>query len=99
MNRFYVTSELGGCMELGEELVYLHRVLARRDLTINSSYSTNAWSVIVWFGGNGTQCQNIANRILIGAASALAYSEKAQGVGLLSSEVTEQAAEGKYILN
>ncbi len=99
MNRFYVPSELGGRMEIGEELLYLHRVLARRDLTINSTYSTNAWSVIVWIGGNANQCQNIASRILSGAAPALAYSEKAHGADLLSSEVTAQPAESKYILN
>lgn len=99
MNRFYVPSELGGRMEIGEELLYLHRVLARRDLTINSTYSTNAWSVIVWIGGNANQCQNIASRILSGAAPALAYSEKAHGADLLSSEVTAQATESKYVLN
>ncbi|KAF0597946.1 acyl-CoA dehydrogenase [Acinetobacter baumannii] len=99
MNRFYVPSELGGRMEIGEELLYLHRVLARRDLTINSTYSTNAWSVIVWIGGNANQCQNIANRILSGAAPALAYSEKAHGADLLSSEVTAQPSDSKYVLN
>ena len=97
MNRFYVPSELGGRMEIGEELLYLHRVLARRDLTINSTYSTNAWSVIVWIGGNANQCQNIASRILSGAAPALAYSEKAHGADLLSREVTAQSTESKYV--
>ena len=55
--------------------------------------------MIVWIGGNANQCQNIASRILSGAAPALAYSEKAHGADLLSSEVTAQPAESKYILN
>lgn len=95
VNRYYVPAELGGRMSSGEEVLALHRVLARRDLTVNSTYSTQAWSVSVWIAGTPQQKQSVARRLLAGGAPCLAYTEKAHGADLLAGAVTaERIADG-----
>lgn len=100
LNRYYVPPALGGNMRSAEEILAIHRVMARRDLTVNSTYSTQGWSVSVWMAGTPEQQQTVARRLLDGCAPCLAYTEKAHGADLLSGELTaERCEDGGYRLH
>lgn len=100
LNHFYVPTAWGGRMANAEELLALHRVLARRDLTVNSSYSVFAWSCSVWIAGTAAQKKRVAAKVLSGTSPCLAYTEKPHGADLLAGDLwAQRLPHGDYQLN
>lgn len=89
LHHYYVPKALGGRFVNCEEILALHRVIARRDLAVAITYSTVAWSTLIWIAGSNAQKEKMAGRILGGGvAPCLAYSEKEHGADLLGGSVT-----------
>jgi len=99
LQKFYVPVSLGGRLASGEEMLALHRVIASRDLTVNTTFSTQAWSLSAWIAGTEAQQRRIAGRILSGAAPCLGFTEKEHGADLLAGELrAEKVQDGSYVL-
>lgn len=101
LHHYYVPENLGGRFCSCEEILAIHRVLARRDMAIASTYSTVAWTMLIWIAGDDDQKRRMAQRILdCGAAPCLAYTEKDHGADLLHGGVTAvQMESGDFIVH
>jgi alkylation response protein AidB-like acyl-CoA dehydrogenase len=98
-HRYCVPAELGGELRWCEQFIMQARSLARRDLTVAISQSTQLWSVLVWLGGTDAQRRGLADAALRGEViPCLAYSESAHGADLMANDL-EAAGDGDgYVL-
>ena len=86
--RFYVPHELGGAWRGTDELIYVLRAVARRDLSVAIAHAkTFLGSAPVWVAGDERQRRRVARLVLEGKAVALGLTERAHGADLAASEV------------
>ena len=86
LHRFYVPCSVGGKLASLEELMWLVRAVARRNLTVAVCHSKTFLGVVnVWVVGTDTQKRHVADAILRGDQAALAYHEQAHGSDLLAT--------------
>ena len=94
LHRYYVPRALGGRLESLEELMWLVRAVARRNLTVAVCHCKTFLGVVnVWVAGAADQQRQVAEAILRGAQAALAYHEQAHGSDLLAT-TTEAVPDG-----
>ncbi|MFZ3558354.1 acyl-CoA dehydrogenase family protein [Streptomyces sp. BH055] len=104
-HRYFVPESLGGELRSTEELLTLTRVIARRDMNVAVSESTQVWMTLVWIGGDAEQrAKYAATMVRGGVVPCLAYSEPGHGADLAANEfaatperIPEAAAE-QYVL-
>ncbi|MEA5455190.1 acyl-CoA dehydrogenase family protein [Sinomonas sp. JGH33] len=99
-HRYCVPAELGGGLRWCEQFLMQARVLARRDLTVAISQSTQLWSVLVWLGGDAEQRRRLADEALRGEViPCLAYSERDHGADLTANDLTATTTPTGYVLD
>lgn len=77
----------------------LSRVIARRDMNVAVSESTQVWMMLAWIGGNPEQQAACAATVLRGGVvPCLAYSEPGHGADLAANEFTATPKNGQYVL-
>ncbi|GLV78351.1 acyl-CoA dehydrogenase family protein [Streptomyces hygroscopicus] len=99
--RYLVPRSLGGELASCEDILWLTRVLARRDMNVAVSESTQIWSLLVWLAGNDEQCRDFAGAMLAGGViPCLAYSESAHGADLGANEcVAVETGDAGYLVS
>lgn len=98
-HQYLVPLELGGRFDSCEEFMMLGRALARRDMSVAVSQSTQLWSMVTWIGGTGEQRRALAAQMLQGdVIPCLAYSESSHGADLLANEFQATPAADGYLL-
>ncbi|MFD7295641.1 acyl-CoA dehydrogenase family protein [Streptomyces sp. NPDC059897] len=86
-HRYFVPERLGGELRSTEELLTLTRVIARRDMNVAVSESTQVWMTLVWIGGDAEQrAKYAATMVRGGVVPCLAYSEPGHGADLAANE-------------
>ena len=100
-HRWFVPQRLGGDLRTAEELLMLARVIARRDMTVAVSESTQLWMMLVWIGGDRDQQARAAETVLRGGVvPCLAYSEPGHGADLAANEfLAAPSGDGGYRLS
>jgi alkylation response protein AidB-like acyl-CoA dehydrogenase len=95
-----VPAALGGRLRSCEEVLTLARILARRDMAVAVSESTQLWALPVWIAGDDAQKGALAEAMVAGeVVPCLAYSEEAHGADLASNELTAIAdGDDAYVL-
>jgi alkylation response protein AidB-like acyl-CoA dehydrogenase len=95
----YVPSGLGGTLTSFENLVWLVRGLARRDLTVAVAHAkTFLGAASVWVGGDHGQAVGLARQVMAGARVCWALSEPGHGADLLAGEVTARGDGRGYLV-
>ncbi|MPZ28224.1 MAG: peptide synthetase [Micromonosporaceae bacterium] len=98
--RYFVPVTHGGNLRSCEELAMMARVVARRDMNVAVSESTQLWLMLVWIGGNPGQCREIADAALRGeVVPCLAYSEAEHGADLVANDFVAVPGDGDYVLS
>ncbi|MDY8138356.1 acyl-CoA dehydrogenase family protein [Aquimarina sp. 2201CG5-10] len=99
-NQYYIPQALGGKLKSFEELLFLSRVLSRRDLSISiTDAHTLLGSLPVWIGGSESQKEALASLVANRKTACLAVTERNHGSDLNTSGVhTSETNEG-YVLN
>lgn len=86
-NRYFVPESLGGELRSAEQLLMLTRVIARRDMNVAVSQSTQVWMMLAWIAGTEEQQTRWAKAMLDGGViPCLAYSEPGHGADLAANE-------------
>lgn len=99
-HEFVVPARLGGRLRTAEDLFMLSRVVARRDMTVAVSESTQMWMMLVWIGGDAAQQARSAATVLRGGVvPCLAYSEPSHGADLAANEFRASPDGGEYVLS
>ncbi|MFE2532710.1 acyl-CoA dehydrogenase family protein [Streptomyces sp. NPDC059371] len=98
-NRYFVPERLGGDLRATEDILMLTRVIARRDMNVAVSESTQVWMMLAWVGGNAEQQEKHAATVLAGGViPCLAYSEPEHGADLAANRFTAAPDGGQYVL-
>ncbi|MFD5661885.1 acyl-CoA dehydrogenase family protein [Streptomyces hirsutus] len=98
-HRYFVPDWLGGDLRSTEELLMLTRVIARRDMNVAVSESTQIWMMLAWIGGDAGQRAQWASTVLRGGVvPCLAYSEPGHGADLAANELVATPDDGQYVL-
>ncbi|MGQ4376000.1 acyl-CoA dehydrogenase family protein [Streptomyces sp. SAS_267] len=98
-NRYFVPERLGGDLRAAEDILMLTRVIARRDMNVAVSESTQVWMMLAWIGGNAEQQEKHAATVLgEGVVPCLAYSEPEHGADLAANRFTATPDGGQYVL-
>jgi alkylation response protein AidB-like acyl-CoA dehydrogenase len=99
-HRYFVPEWLGGDLRAAEELLMLTRVIARRDMDVAVSESTQVWMMLAWIGGDAEQQAKCAATVLRGGViPCLAYSEPGHGADLAANEFVAIPDGGQYVLS
>ncbi|MGW2935235.1 acyl-CoA dehydrogenase family protein [Streptomyces sp. NPDC001156] len=99
-NRYFVPERLGGDLRSTEELLMLTRAIARRDMNVAVSESTQVWMMLAWIGGDAEQRAKYAATMLRGGVvPCLAYSEPGHGADLAANEFVATPDGGQYVLS
>ncbi|MFW6689468.1 acyl-CoA dehydrogenase [Streptomyces sp. MAR4 CNX-425] len=99
-HRYFVPERLGGELRTAEDIFMLTRVLARRDMNIAVSESTQVWNMLTWIGGDaGQQAAYAATALRGGVVPCLAYSEPRHGADLAANEFLAEPHGGQYVLS
>ncbi|AZM62124.1 MULTISPECIES: acyl-CoA dehydrogenase family protein [unclassified Streptomyces] len=99
LRRSCVPERLGGELRSCEELFMTTRALARRDMNLAVSESTQVWSMLMWIAGDDEQQRRLAEAMLGGdVVPCLAYSEAEHGADLLANELTATPTAEGYVL-
>jgi alkylation response protein AidB-like acyl-CoA dehydrogenase len=99
-NRYFVPERLGGDLRAAEDILMLTRVIARRDMNVAVSESTQIWMMLAWIGGDAEQQTKCAARVLHGGVvPCLAYSEPEHGADLAANQFLATPDGGQYILS
>jgi alkylation response protein AidB-like acyl-CoA dehydrogenase len=99
-HRYFVPERLGGALRSAEDLLMLSRVIARRDMNVAVSESTQLWMMLAWIGGDADQRAEHAATVLRGGViPCLAYSERAHGADLAANEFLAAPRDGGYALS
>jgi alkylation response protein AidB-like acyl-CoA dehydrogenase len=100
LHRYFVPARLGGELRAAGDLLMLSRVLARRDMNVAVSESTQLWMMLAWIGGNdGQQADSAAQMLHGGVIPCLAYSETTHGADLAANEFQATPDGGQYVLS
>ncbi|WP_413755426.1 acyl-CoA dehydrogenase family protein [Streptomyces sp. MMBL 11-3] len=98
-NRYFVPERLGGDLRAAEDILMLTRVIARRDMNVAVSESTQVWMMLAWIGGDAEQQEKYAATVLRGGVvPCLAYSEPGHGADLAANRFTAAPDAGQYVL-
>ncbi|MEU2777165.1 acyl-CoA dehydrogenase, partial [Streptomyces sp. NPDC007162] len=74
-------------------------VLARRDMNVAVSESTQVWTMLAWIGGDAEQrARTAATQLRGGMVPCLAYSEHGHGADLAGNDFTAVPDAGQYVL-
>lgn len=99
-HRYFVPERLGGDLRTAEQILMLNRVIARRDMNVAVSESTQIWNLLAWIGGDTEQQARHAATVLRGGVvPCLAYSEPEHGADLAANKFAATPHEGQYILS
>ncbi|MFH8796033.1 acyl-CoA dehydrogenase family protein [Streptomyces sp. NPDC017941] len=99
-HRYFVPDWLGGGLRNTEQLLMLTRVIARRDMNVAVSESTQVWMMLAWIGGDAEQRARWADTVLRGGViPCLAYSEPGHGADLAANDFTATPDNGSYVLS
>lgn len=99
-NRYFVPEWLGGDLRATEDILMLTRVIARRDMNVAVSESTQVWMMLAWIGGDAEQQAKHAATVLHGGVvPCLAYSEPGHGADLAANRFTATPDGGQYVLS
>jgi alkylation response protein AidB-like acyl-CoA dehydrogenase len=99
-NRYFVPERLGGDLRAAEDILMLTRVIARRDMNVAVSESTQVWMMLAWIGGDAEQQAKWAATVLHGGVvPCLAYSEPGHGADLAANRFTATPDAGQYVLS
>lgn len=99
-NRYFVPERLGGDLRAAEDILMLTRVIARRDMNVAVSESTQVWMMLAWIGGDAEQQAKYAATVLRGGVvPCLAYSEPGHGADLAANRFTAAPDGGQYVLS
>ncbi|MER5470362.1 acyl-CoA dehydrogenase family protein [Streptomyces sp. NPDC002685] len=99
-NRYFVPERLGGDLRATEDILMLTRVIARRDMNVAVSESTQVWMMLAWIGGDAEQQAKYAATVLHGGViPCLAYSEPGHGADLAANRFTATPDGGQYVLS
>jgi alkylation response protein AidB-like acyl-CoA dehydrogenase len=94
-HRYFVPARLGGALRGAQDLLMLSRVVARRDMNVAVSESTQLWMMLAWIGGDDAQqAAHAATMLRGGVIPCLAYSELAHGADLAANELRAEPHEG-----
>jgi alkylation response protein AidB-like acyl-CoA dehydrogenase len=86
LHRWFVPDRLGGDLRTAEQLLLLTRGIARRDMNVIISESTQLWMMLVWIAGDEDQQATSAAAVLRGGViPCLAYSEVEHGADLAAN--------------
>ncbi|MEK6406697.1 MAG: acyl-CoA dehydrogenase [Acidobacteriota bacterium] len=97
---YYVPVEQGGKLKSFEELLFLTRVISRRDLTAAISMGqVFLGAVHVWIDGSNAQRRTVAEIIKSGKQMAFALTEKAHGSDVLASDCHGIKVKDGYLLS
>ncbi|MBK3580962.1 acyl-CoA dehydrogenase family protein [Streptomyces sp. MBT65] len=99
-NRYFVPERLGGDLRSAEDILMLTRVIARRDMNVAVSESTQVWMMLAWIGGDAEQQEKYAATVLRGGVvPCLAYSEPGHGADLAANRFTATPDGDQYVLS
>ncbi|MGA4851480.1 acyl-CoA dehydrogenase [Streptomyces sp. G5(2025)] len=99
-HRYFVPERLGGALRTAEDILMLSRVIARRDMNLAVSETTQIWMMLAWLGGDTEQQTRHAAAALRGeVVPCLAYSEPAHGADLAANEFLATPDAGQYVLS
>lgn len=99
-NRYFVPEWLGGDLRAAEDILMLTRVIARRDMNVAVSESTQVWMMLAWIGGDAEQQAKYAATVLRGGVvPCLAYSEPGHGADLAANRFTATPDGDQYVLS
>lgn len=99
-NRYFVPEWLGGDLRAAEDILMLTRVIARRDMNVAVSESTQVWMMLAWIGGTAEQQAKHAASVLHGGVvPCLAYSEPEHGADLAANRLVAVPDGGHYVLS
>ncbi|RKN40523.1 peptide synthetase [Streptomyces hoynatensis] len=99
-HRYFVPAAHGGALRSCEELLWLSRVVARRNMSVAVSESTQLWMMLVWIGGDAAQRARALPPLLRGeVVPCLAYSEPGHGADLAANEFLALPEGGEYVMN
>jgi alkylation response protein AidB-like acyl-CoA dehydrogenase len=100
-NRFFVPERLGGNLRAAEDILMLTRAIARRDMNVAVSESTQVWMMLAWIGGSSEQQATHAASVLRGGViPCLAYSEPEHGADLAANTFRATPdGDGQYVLS
>lgn len=99
-NRYFVPESLGGDLRSAEQILMLTRVIARRDMNVAVSESTQVWMMLAWIGGDAEQQAKYAATMLRGGVvPCLAYSEPGHGADLAANDFVATPDSGQYVLS
>lgn len=99
-NRYFVPEWLGGDLRAAEDILMLTRVIARRDMNVAVSESTQVWMMLAWIGGTAEQQAKHAATVLHGGVvPCLAYSEPEHGADLAANRFLAVPDGGHYVLS
>ncbi|MDQ0785511.1 acyl-CoA dehydrogenase family protein [Streptomyces sp. B3I8] len=99
-NRFFVPEQLGGNLRAAEDILMLTRVIARRDMNVAVSESTQVWMMLAWIGGTPEQqAKHAASVLQGGVVPCLAYSEPEHGADLAANTFRATPDGGQYVLS
>lgn len=100
LHEYFVPERWGGRLRSAEELLMMSRVLARRDMNMAVSESTQLWMMLAWIGGSPDQQKRYAKEFLKGGViPCLAYSEAAHGADLAANDFQAAGQGGQYVLS
>ncbi|WP_369248168.1 acyl-CoA dehydrogenase family protein [Streptomyces sp. R41] len=99
-NRYFVPEWLGGDLRAAEDILMLTRVIARRDMNVAVSESTQVWMMLAWIGGDAEQQAKYAATVLRGGVvPCLAYSEPGHGADLAANRFVATPDGSQYVLS
>jgi alkylation response protein AidB-like acyl-CoA dehydrogenase len=100
LHRYLVPVRLGGELRTAEQLLMLTRVVARRDMNVMISESTQLWMMLVWIAGDADQQASSAATVLRGqAVPCLGYSEASHGADLAANDFLATPDGEQYVLS
>jgi alkylation response protein AidB-like acyl-CoA dehydrogenase len=99
-HRYFVPARLGGELRSAEQLLMLTSAIARRDMNVAISESTQAFTMLTWIAGNARQQAEHATTMLRGGVvPCLAYSEPMHGADLAANDFLATPDGGQYVLS
>ncbi len=98
-HKYYIPEYLGGKLKSFEELLFLSRVVSRRDLSISITDEHTLFGALpVWLAGSEKQKKKLAKLIEKSKSSCLAVTEKNHGSDLNANGLLAIKDEDKYSL-
>ena len=100
VHHYYIPEEFGGKLVAFEEIFWLMRLVARRDLTVAIAHGgTLLGAIAIWIAGSETQKHHLAALIKIGACVSLGLTEREHGGDLLANETQALPVTGGHLLS